>query len=199
MDKKEQRLIEIRAAQPEPDSKEMIVEGRAIVFNSPTVMYEYDGVQYFEVVDSHALDATDMSDVVLRYNHSSDVMIMARTKRGSLQLTKDSEGLSIRANMFDIAPARDLYTLIQGGAITEMSFAFTVEEDSYNTQTHTRTILKIKKLFDVAAVDSGAYSDTTISARSYFEVEAENVRKAVDAAELRKKQTELKMKLLTLN
>jgi HK97 family phage prohead protease len=186
--KTEKRLMEIRAATPAaPDSKEMIVEGRAIVFNSPTVIYEYDGIQYFETIDSKALDSTDMTDVVFRYNHSSDVMIMARTKRGSLQLVKDISGLNMRATLFDIAPARDLYTLIQGGAITEMSFAFSVEEDSYNVQTHTRTILKIKKLYDVAAVDSGAYSDTSILARSYFEVEAEKGRKAVEAAELRKK------------
>lgn len=185
--KKEHRLMEIRATPTLPDSAEMIVEGRAIVFNSPTVMWEYDGVKYYETIDARALDNADMSDVVFRYNHSSNVMIMARTKRGSLQLLKDSQGLNMRAALFDIAPARDLYTLIKEGAITEMSFAFSVEEDSYNRDTHTRTIMKIKKLYDVAAVDSGAYSDTSIQARSFFEVEAEREHKAVEAAELRKR------------
>jgi len=33
--------MEIRAPEMPPDSKEMIVEGRAIVFNTPTEMYEW--------------------------------------------------------------------------------------------------------------------------------------------------------------
>jgi uncharacterized protein len=196
--KKEQRLLELRAVQTEPDSKEMIVEGRAVVFNSPTVIWEYDGIKYYEVVDSKALDGCDMSDVVFRYNHSQDVMIMARTRKGSLQLIKDDIGLNIKATLFDIAPARDLYTLIKEGAIDQMSFSFVVAEDSYNQDTRTRTILKFKKLYDVAAVDMGAYSDTTISARSFFELEREKERKVLESAELRKKELGLKVKLLNL-
>jgi len=168
----------------------MIVEGRAIVFNSPTVLWEYDGIKYYEVVDSKALDGCDMSDVVFRYNHSEDVMIMARTRKGSLQLIKDDIGLNIKAKLFDIAPARDLYTLIKEGAIDQMSFSFVVAEDSYNQDTRTRTILKFKKLYDVAAVDTGAYQDTSISARSWAKAEAEREHKAMEVAELRKRVAE---------
>ena len=185
--KKESRMMEIRAPEMPPDSKEMIVEGRAIVFNTPTEMYEWDGIKYYEMIDSKALDGCDMSDVVFRYNHSDDVMIMARTRKGSLQLVKDDFGLNIRASLFDIAPARDLYTLIKRGAIDQMSFAFEVSEESYNSDTRTRTILKFKKLWDVAAVDTAAYSNTSISARSYFELEREKERKALESAELRKR------------
>lgn len=180
--KKELRLLDLRAIQPAPDSNEMVVEGRAIVFNSPTVIWEYDGIRYYEVVDSRALDGCDMSDVVFRYNHSESVMIMARTRKGSLQLLKDDLGLMIQARLFDIAPARDLYTLIKEGAIDQMSFSFVVAEDSYNQDTRTRTILKFKKLYDVAAVDMGAYSDTNISARSSFFLEKEKEQKALDDA-----------------
>jgi phage head maturation protease len=62
-----------------------------------------------------------------------------------------------------------------------MSFAFTVEEDSYNSESRTRTILKIKKLYDVAAVDTPAYDTTSISARSFFEAEAEREKTLVEA------------------
>ena len=185
--KKEIRLVELRAADVTPESNEMIVEGRAIVFNSQTLMYEFDGIKYYETIDAGALDECDMSDVVFRYNHLDSMFIMARTRKGSLQLTKDQLGLNIRANLFDISPARDLYTLVKAGAIDKMSFAFTVEEESYNTDTRTRNILKIKKLYDVAAVDMAAYSDTEISARSFFELEREKERKALDDAELRKR------------
>lgn len=188
--KKEQRIMEIRAVQLPPDSTDMLVEGRALIFNSPTVMWEYDGIKYYEVIDSRALDGCDMSDVVFRYNHSESVMIMARTRKGSLKLIKDDLGLTIQARLFDIAPARDLYTLIKEGAIDEMSFQFCVAEDSYNQDTRTRTILKIKKLYDVAAVDMGAYSDTSISARSWAKAEAEREHKAMEIAELRKRVAE---------
>jgi len=184
--KKEQRIMEIRAVQLPPDSTEMLVEGRAIVFNSPIVIWEYDGMKFYEVIDARALDACDMSDVVFRYNHSDDVMIMARTRKGSLQLIKDDLGLNVKAKLFDITPARDLYKLIQQGDIDEMSFQFVVAEDSYNQDTRTRTILKIKKLYDVAAVDMGAYSDTNISARSSFFLEKEQEQKALDDAESQK-------------
>ena len=52
-----------------------------------------------------------------------------------------------------------------------MSFSFTVREASYDSVTHTRTITKVKKLYDVSAVDIPAYNDTSISARSFFEEE----------------------------
>ena len=180
--KKELRLLDLKAKESAPDSNEMIVEGRAIVFNSPTLIWEYEGTKYYEVVDSRALDGCDMSDVVFRYNHSESVMIMARTRKGSLQLIKDDLGLTIQARLFDIAPARDLYTLIKEGAIDQMSFSFVVSEESYNQDTHTRTILKFKKLYDVAAVDMGAYSDTNISARSSFFLDKEKEQKALDDA-----------------
>ena len=180
------RLADICTRADEPD--QMIVEGRAIVFNKPTIMYEYEGIKYFEVIDSKALDQCDMSDVVFRYNHSDQMFIMARTRKGSLVLTRDEVGLMITANFFNITVARDLYTLINAGAVDKMSFAFTVAEESYNSETRTRTILKIKKLYDVAAVDTPAYDETEISARSFFTMELEKERKAVETAELQKRK-----------
>ncbi len=59
-----------------------------------------------------------------------------------------------------------------------MSFAFTVSEDSYDRDTHMRRILRIERLYDVAAVDIPAYDATSISARSYFSAEAEKVKQA---------------------
>ena len=192
-EKKEIRMADV--AVNDLTSDQMIIDGRAITFNSPTLIYEYDGIKYYEVIDAGALDQCDMSDVVLRYNHTEHMFIMARTRKGSLRLIKDELGLSLSATLFNITQARDLYTLIKEGAIDKMSFAFTVAEDSYNTETRTRTILKIKKLYDVAAVDTPAYDDTELSARSFFEVESEKERKLADADELRKKKLILLLEL----
>ena len=65
--------------------------------------------------------------------------------------------------------AKRLYSNIDAGLIHKMSWAFTVSEDAYNKETHTRTILKIKKVYDVSAVSYPANVDTDISARSYFD------------------------------
>jgi HK97 family phage prohead protease len=192
-EKKEIRMADVAINDSTPEL--MIIDGRAITFNSPTLIYEYEGIKYYEVIDAGALDQCDMSDVVLRYNHTEHMFIMARTRKGSLRLTKDELGLSLSATLFNITQARDLYTLIKEGAIDKMSFAFTVAEDSYNSETRTRTILKIKKLYDVAAVDTPAYDDTELSARSFFEVESEKERKLADADELRKKKLILLLEL----
>lgn len=185
---REIRLAELRAISPGGDGPvEMVVEGRAIVYDSPTVMYEYDGVKYYEVIAKGALEGADLRDVPFRYNHSNSVMVMARTRNKTLELIPDDKGLLIRAKLADTTAGRDLYALIKRGDIDKMSFAFTVTEASYNKETRTRTILRFKKIWDVSAVDTPAYSDTSISARSFFEAEAERERKALERAELRKK------------
>jgi uncharacterized protein len=197
--KKEHRLMEIRAVQ-DPNDKEMIVEGYAIRFNEPAT-FSFGGEDFFEVIDSRALDKADLTDVPFKYNHSDNVMIMARTRNQTLQLIRDEQGLFIRASLADTTAGRDLYTLIKRGDIDKMSFAFTVDYenngDEYDRKTNTRTITRIKKIWDVAAVDTPAYDSTSISARSFFELEREKEQKALDSAtEMRK--LELKVKLLTL-
>lgn len=191
MVKKEIRMAEIRALEP-VDSEEMIVEGRAIVYDSPTVLYEIDGIKYYEVIAKGALDGADLRDVPFKYNHSDNVMVMARTRNKTLELIPDDKGLLVRAKLANTTAGRDLYELIKRGDIDKMSFAFTVEEDSYNQKTRTRTILKFKKIWDVSAVDTPAYQDTYISARSYFEAQEEAIRQE----EQRRKKEELRRKLI---
>lgn len=167
--------MEIRAV-PDPPNDEMIVEGYAIRFNEPAV-FDIAGTEYREIIAPGALDYADMRDVPLKYNHSDHVMVMARTRNKTLELIKDEKGLFIRAKLADTTAGRDLYTLIKRGDIDKMSFAFTVDYDNdgdeYDRKTRTRTIKRIKKIWDVAAVDTPAYDTTSISARSFFELERE--------------------------
>ena len=192
--KREVRLAELRAADPGEDGA-LVVEGRAVVYESPTVMYEFDGVKYYEVIARGALDGADMRDVPFKYNHSDAVMVMARTRNNTLQLSIGDQGLWIRAQLANTTSGRDLHELIKRGDIDKMSFMFTVLEQSYNTDTRTRTITKFKRIWDVSAVDAPAYPDTSLSARSFFEAQAEaeaaaraeEERKALERAELRKR------------
>ena len=68
-----------------------------------------------------------------------------------------------------------------------MSFSFSIREASYDSQTRTRRITKVKKLYDFSAVDFPAYEETAISARGFFEEEHSKAFKAMEQAEARKR------------
>lgn len=161
------------------------VEGYAAVFDSPTTLYEYDGIEYKEIISRGAFDTAAMADVVMNYNHQGKPV--ARTKNQTLRLVVDDHGLKVSADLSSTAESRALLEEIRAGLIDKMSFAFTVANEEYDKATHTRRITGIKRLFDVAAVDIPAYEATAITARSFFEAEAEKERaEARNALELAK-------------
>lgn len=141
------------------------VEGYATTFDKPYLLYELDGVKFYERIDAHALDGADMSDVIMQYDHEGRVF--ARQSNKTLILVPDHKGLLVAADLGRTDLARGLYQDIEAGMITKMSWAFTVKEESYDRATHTRTILKIKKVYDVSAVSIPANGDTEISARNF--------------------------------
>lgn len=141
------------------------VEGYATTFDKPYLLYELDGVKFYERIDAHALDGADMSDVIMQYDHEGRVF--ARQSNKTLILVPDHKGLLVAADLGRTDLARGLYQDIEAGMITKMSWAFTVKEDAYDRATHTRTILKIKKVYDVSAVSIPANGDTEISARNF--------------------------------
>ncbi len=162
------------------------VEGYATTFESPYLLYEIEGTKFYERIDAHALDGADMSDVIMQYDHEGRVF--ARQSNGSLILIPDHKGLLIAADLGRTDLAQGLYQDIQQGMITKMSWAFTVKTDSYDRATHTRTILEIKKVYDVSAVSIPANGDTEISARSFAHrsYEAERQERLLQRARLLK-------------
>lgn len=177
---KEIRKLDMQFRAESNEDGKMEIKGYAAVFNSPET---YD---YTEVIDSKAFDEADMSDVVLRYNHNDSFMVLARTRNKSLSLDVDDKGLLIDATLQDdITDHKNIYNAIKSGLIDKQSFAFTVEEDSYDYDTDTRTILKIGKLFDVSVVDQPFYNATDVSVARDQNDEFLNRR-----AELRKEHEE---------
>lgn len=156
---KEFRTLEMRALDNEENK--MVIEGYAITFNAPATHFGMT-----EIIDSRALDNCDMSDVPLKYNHDDSHMIMARTRNGSLKLEKDDIGLKIHAELIDTQSNRDIYTAIKSGLLDKMSFAFTVQDEDYDYNTDTRTVLSIDKLYDVSVVDVPYYDTTSVYARN---------------------------------
>jgi HK97 family phage prohead protease len=180
------RNFDFKRREKTEDGK-MIVTGNPIVFNRETVIWEYDGIQYKEVIDAKALDGADLSDVVLNIDHYGKPA--AKTKNKTLVLDKRLDGLYMEADLSQNSTGRELYEDIRNGFYDKMSFAFTVEEDSYNRDTHTRTILKIKRLYDVSAVTFPAYEQTSISARSWAEAQhdievAEAAKRTAEAGQI---------------
>ena len=170
-------MFEIRQAH-DGDEPSFLVEGYASTFE-PYVMYEFDGVKYMEQIDPKAFEECDMSDVIFCKDHSGTVF--ARTRNKTLELSVDEKGLFTKTDLSKTASAREMFDEIQAGMYDQMSFAFTVREDSYDRETHTRTILKIDKLYDVSAVSFPANpgTDIGVATRDYFNgvIEAERAER----------------------
>lgn len=180
---------------------EYYVEGYATTFDKPYVIYTAeDGTEYKEMIDSTAFEGADMSDIIFLYNHAGRVM--ARPKNGTLIVEPRKEGLFIAADLSKSDAARSMYEDIKNGLVDKMSWAFRVQADEYDRLTRTRTIRKIKKVYDVSAVDRPANIDTSISARDYFDgvIEAEKAeRLAAEAAVLKRKKLKLKLEVMSLD
>lgn len=190
--------VQARSADEGEEDKKLVVEGYAVRFNSPTVLFEYEGIEYKEQIDDRAFEEAKMDDVIFNYNHSGKVM--ARTRNGTLTLEVRADGLFIRAELGGTEEGRKLYEEIRGGYIDRMSFRFSVREEAYDKENHMWTVRRVKKLYDVSAVDIPAYDDTSIEARKNFilEADAQEKREREAAADLRRRKLVLKTKLLKM-
>lgn len=191
--KHEIRFAEFRALDEESDN--MIIEGYALTFEQPAT-HDYGDVKFTEVISRGALNNADLSDVPLRYNHSDEFMIMARTRNNSLQLIVDDIGLKIRAELIDTQSNRDVYKSIKSGLISKMSFAFDVEKDGDEWDEGDsgikRRINKFRKIYDVSVVDTPFYDTTNVFARSVELLESSAVGASAVALALEKRKLKIK-------
>lgn len=159
------------------------VEGYATTFDSPYLLFEFeDGWKYYEVIDRHALDGADMSDVIMQYDHTGRVF--ARTgKTKSLIIQPDNTGLFVCADLGRTDAAKGMYQDIEAGLITKMSWAFMVNKDRKDVdreaRTITRYIMEVKKVYDVSAVSRPANEDTEINARNFATRSYEQMQKEI--------------------
>jgi len=148
------------------------VEGFATTFGIPYMIWEFDGVKYMEMIDCGALNEADMSDVIMQYDHMGMVFArnqMGQGKKSTLLIEPQERGLFVAADLSLTDESRRMFDAIDKGLIYKMSWAFTVREDTYDKDTHTRTIMKIRKVYDVSAVSYPANVDTDIAARSWID------------------------------
>ena len=195
---REYRSMELRLAPiEEGDEPSFFVEGYASTFD-PYVLFTRDGIDYTERILPTAFDEADLSDVVFRVDHQGRVY--ARSSAGTVDLWHDEHGLGQRTDLSKTQAARELFADIEAGNYPQMSFAFTVAEDgdSYDKATHTRTISRIAKVFDVSPVSFPANPNTqlSVSTRAYFDgvIEMEQAERLEEEKRERQKQL---IKLLT--
>lgn len=186
--------IRLSGIQLNNENNEMILEGYAIVFNKETLIGD-EKRGFIETIDKNALVQTQMKDVPLKYNHQDNFLVIARTRNESLTLVVDEVGLKIRAKLLDTASNQDIYKMVQNGLLDKMSFAFSVKEQTWDRsgEIPKRIIKSIERLYDVSIVDTPAYEDTSIYARSLETMELE--LEALDKVEIDKSTNLIKKRI----
>jgi hypothetical protein len=152
---KEVRTFNVSDIEVRNDNGVNTVVGYGAVFNSES----NDLGGFVEYVAPGAFDGRLEDDVRFLINH--DGLPLARTTNNTLRLSVDERGLKYEADMPDTTLANDLMTLLRNGTISQSSFAFTVEEDSWENVEgrNIRTINKVSRLYDVSSVTYPAYNE----------------------------------------
>lgn len=179
--------------------EKMIVSGYATTFEEPYVLYSGKYITIREVIDPHAFDNTDMSDVIMQYDHQGRVM--ARNSNNTLEVRPDEKGLFIRADLGGTELGRELYEEIRGGYTDKMSFGFKIDKEQ-ETRTDLEDgkvdilwrVLSVSKLYDVSAVSIPANDGTSIGVDTRSKIDG--VIERTRAERLERAKLELKKQIM---
>lgn len=180
--------FEIRAEQNE---NEAIISGRPIVYESKTDLGWFD-----EIIERGALDGANLQDVRFLVNHDTKMIPLARSRRNNgnstMKLSVDYEGLSmdfVKLDTKNNADARALYSAIERGDISGMSFMFSVDSDEWENIESDHPLRRIKRISNVvelSAVTFPAYESTTIEINARSKAALDNARSALESARQQK-------------
>lgn len=186
------------------------VEGYASTFNDPYLLYKFDGIEYWEIIDPDAFHECHMSDVLFQFNHEGRVY--ARMSNKTLVVEPQLHGLFMAADLGSTTGSRGMYEDIDAGLITRMSWGFMPNwnsiENVYDEENKrlTSIIHEVERIYDVSCVSLPADPNTEISARAYFDgaikrIEAERLQSVLEAqkaTELRRKRMAMRAKAIQL-
>lgn len=180
--------------------------GQPIVYNERTDLGWYD-----EIIDDGALSETDLRDVRFLVNHNTDMIPLARSRNNNANSTMQMEvmegrGMSIRVDLDteNNADARSLYSAVERGDISGMSFMFLVDGDSWegiDSEHPVRHIRSISRVLEVSAVTFPAYEATSIQTRGLSEAlesaraSLESAKAAAEEIERRKQKIKILMEV----
>ena len=196
MEQKEIRSFDFEIRTEVNEDRGHEIEGRAIVYGQRTNLGWYD-----EIIADGALKDTDLRDVRLLVNHNTNMIPLARSRNNNANSTMqlsvvEGEGMDIRADLDyeNNAEAKSLYSAIERGDISGMSFMFVVDSDSWDdleSEHPTRTITGIKRVLEVSAVTFPAYSATSINARGLADA-LDSARASLESAKAKAREVERK-------
>ena len=193
--------FEVRAEQD--DEHGHFLTGRPIVFGQRTDLGWHD-----EIIESGALDGTDLKDVRFLVNHNTDMIPLARsrnnTENSTMQMVVDGDGMTIRVDLDteNNVEAKSLYSAVSRGDISGMSFMFNVDGDAWDdidSDHPTRRIRSIARVLEVSAVTFPAYSATSIQARGLSDA-LDSAKESLESEKIRLAEIERrkhKIRILT--
>lgn len=183
--------VEVRA-----EGAKRTLTGYAAVWNSDTTIGDY----FVERIAPGAFTkALRESDILALVNHDWG-RVVGRTRSKTLRLMEDERGLKVEIDVPDTTDGNDLWTLVERGDISGMSFSFraTKQEWDESGDIPHRTVLEAE-LYEVTATPIPAYPDTTLAKRSLEAARAETEaagkdaeRRAADAAAAKRRVAERK-------
>lgn len=171
--------------------------GYAAVFNSDTTIGDY----FVERIAPGAFSAAISGDVLALVAHDY-ARVIGRTKSNTLRLSEDDRGLKVEIDVPNTTDGNDLWTLVERGDISGMSFGFRATKQEWDDtgDIPKRTVLEAE-LYEVTATAIPAYPDTTLAARSLESarkeagtVRAEAEKRAADAAAAKRRVAERRAK-----
>lgn len=165
-------VSDLQIRQQEDGSKGRTITGYAAKFDTwSEPIYGW----FVEKIARGAFEKTDMSDVIMVFNHDISG-VLARTTSGTLKLSVDETGLRFEFEAPETTLGNDMLELVRRGDISKCSFKFVVEtdewryaDDSNKLEYDERTVKAIARLYDVSLVTYPAYKDTEASVREHLE------------------------------
>ena len=194
---KEIRMFDFEVrAERDPRDLKSVLTGQPIVYNARTNLGWWD-----EIIEDGALADTDLKDVRFLINHNTDMIPLARSRNNNASSTMQMEvvdgvGMNIRVELDteNNADARSLYSAVERGDISGMSFMFIVRDESWddvNSDHPTRHVRAIDKVLEVSAVTFPAYEQTSIQARGLSDA-LESARASLESERARLAEIERK-------
>ena len=193
-------IFEVRAEQNEEHGH--FITGQPIVYNERTDLGWYD-----EIIEDGALAETALRDVRFLINHNTDMIPLARSRNNNANSTMQMQvvpnvGMTIRVDLDteNNADSRSLYSAVERGDITGMSFMFTVDKDSWDdleSDHPTRHVRSIGRVFEVSAVTFPAYEATSIQARGLAEA-LESAKASLESAKSEAREIERKKQIIRI-
>ena len=192
--------FEVRASVDETHGHTLT--GQPIVYNERTNLGWYD-----EIIADGALAEADLRDVRFLVNHNTDMIPLARSRNNNANSTMQMEviegkGMAIRVDLDteNNADARSLYSAVERGDISGMSFMFRVDGESWDdieSEHPTRTVTNISKVYEVSAVTFPAYEATSIQARGLADA-LDSAKASLESARAEKREIERKKQKIKL-